>query len=216
MRLATVLGALGFVLLAGTSAARAWDPNQAFMQGSLVVSPEVSYGHQFDLEHKPGYTGIEFVNAGIRLGYLPFAPLAKDTPVHGAFEVGLEPLYQQYTKPELVYFAGLGLTFRYHFLGLGRGVHHAVAHCLIHGEGRLVPYAELSGFAGGTNLKITEIRSTFTVVLWGGLGLSYFVTDRTAIYGGYRYEHISNGHTSTPNRGLENNAGVVGVSFFFE
>jgi len=197
-RLAATIGAL--VLLAVTPAARAYDSDQTFLQGSLVVSPEVAYGHQFDLEHKPGYTGVDYVNAGVRLGWLPLAPLAERTPVHGAVEVGVEPLYQQYTKPELVYFAGLGLTARYHFLGLGR----------------FVPYAELAAFAGYTNLKVTEIRSEFTFLLWAGLGVSYFVTDRTAVYGGYRYEHVSNGGTSTPNRGLESNAGVVGVSFFFE
>jgi hypothetical protein len=194
---AAVLGAL--VLLTSVPPAHAYDPNETFKQGSLVVSPEVSYGHQFNLEHKPGYTGLEFVNGGVRFGWLPFQPIGAG-PVHGSFEVGLEPLYQQYIDPKRVYFAGLGLTFRYHFLSFGR----------------LVPYAELAAFAGGTNLKITEIRSDFTFLLWGGLGASYFITDRTAIYGGYRYEHISNGNTSKPNRGLESNAGVLGVSFFFE
>jgi hypothetical protein len=199
-RLVAGLGALLLTLLASASPSHAYDPAETFREGSIVVSPEAGYGHQFDLEHKAGYTGVEFVNAGVRFGWLPFAPLAMGTPVHGALEVGLEPLYQQYTKPELVYFAGLGLTFRYHFLGLGR----------------LVPYAEAAAFGGGTNLKITEIRSDFTFLLWGGVGASYFVTDRAAIYGGYRYEHISNGNTATPNRGLESNAGVLGVSFFFE
>ena len=199
-RFAAALGALGVVLLAWTPAARAYDPNETFTQRSFVLSPEVSYGHQFDLEHKRDYSNVEYVNAGIRLGYLPFSPLLAGSPVHGAFEIGLEPLYQQYTKPERVYFAGLGLNVRYHFLALGR----------------LVPYAEMAAFAGRTNLKIPEIRSEFTFLLWAGGGLSYFVTDRAAVYAGYRYEHISNGNTAQPNRGLETNAGVLGISFFFE
>ena len=195
----TALAALVLLLLAAP-AAHAYDPNQTFMQGSLVVSPEVAYGHQFDLEHKSGYTGLDFANIGVRLGYLPFKPFLADTPLHGAFEIGLEPLYQQYISPKQNYFAGLGMTYRYHFLGLGR----------------LVPYAELAAFAGGTNLKVTEIRSDFTFLLWGGVGASYFVTDRTAVYAGYRYEHVSNGHVETPNRGFESNVGVLGMSFFFE
>jgi opacity protein-like surface antigen len=201
MRRATrvTLGALG-LLLAMAAPARAWDPNQTFMQGSLVVSPEVAYGHQFNLEHKDGYTGLDFAYAGVRFGYLPFKPLLTDTPLHGAFEIGLEPIYQQYISPKQNYFAGLGMTYRYHLLGLGR----------------VVPYAEVAAFAGYTNLKITEIRSDFTFMLYGGVGASYFVTDRSAVYAGYRYEHVSNGHTSTPNRGFENNVGVLGMSFFFE
>jgi opacity protein-like surface antigen len=198
----SVLGTLAAVvlLLAAAAPARAWDPDQTFGQGSLVVSPEVAYGHQFNLEHKEGYTGLDFAYLGVRFGYLPFKPLLPDTPLHGAFEIGLEPIYQQYISPKQNYFAGLGMTYRYHFLGLGR----------------LVPYAEVAAFAGYTNLKITEIRSDFTFMLYGGVGASYFVTDRSAVYAGYRYEHISNGHTSTPNRGLENNVGVLGMSFFFE
>ena len=195
----TALAALVLLLLA-VPAAHAYDPNQTFMQGSLVVSPEVAYAHQFDLEHKSGYTGLDFANIGVRLGYLPFKPFLADTPLHGAFEIGLEPLYQQYISPKQNYFAGLGMTYRYHFLGLGR----------------FVPYAELAAFAGGTNLKTTEIRSDFTFLLWGGAGASYFVTDRTAVYAGYRYQHVSNGNTSKPNRGFESNVGVLGVSFFFE
>ena len=193
-----MLGALG-LLLAVAPAARAYDPEQAFMQGSIVISPEVAYGHQFNLEHKSGYTGLDFADIGVRFGYLPFKPFGPG-PLHGSLEIGLEPLYQQYISPKQNYFAGLGMTYRYHFLSLGR----------------LVPYAELAAFAGATNLKITEIRSRFTFLLWGGLGASYFVTDRTAIYAGYRYEHISNGNTARPNRGIESNAGVLGVSFFFE
>ncbi len=198
-RALTILAVLALVLLTAP-VANAFDPGQTFLQGSIVVSPEVAYGHQFDLEHKEGYTGVDFAYIGARFGYLPFRPLLADTPLRGAFEIGLEPLYQQYISPKQNYFAGLGLTMRYHFLGLGR----------------FVPYAELAAFAGGTNLKITEIRSDFTFMLYGGVGVSYFLTDRTAIYTGYRYEHISNGHTSTPNRGLENNVGVLGMSFFFE
>jgi hypothetical protein len=198
-RLTTVLAALALAWLAWTPVASAYDANEAFMQGSIVVSPEVAYGHQFDLEHKSGYTGLDFADIGVRFGYLPFKPFASGA-LRGSLEVGLEPLYQQYISPKQAYFAGLGLTSRYHFLALGR----------------LVPYVEFAAFAGGTNLKITEIRSDFTFLLYGGLGASYFVTDRTAIYGGYRYQHVSNGHTSTPNRGFESNVGVVGVSFFFE
>ena len=187
------------VVLAAATAARAYEPEQAYMQGSMVVSPEVAYGHQFNLEHKSGYTGLDFADIGVRFGYLPFKPFGPG-PLHGSLEIGLEPLYQQYISPKQNYFAGLGMTYRYHVLSLGR----------------LVPYAELAAFAGGTNLKTTEIRSDFTFLLYGGLGASYFVADRTAVYAGYRYQHVSNGNTSKPNRGFESNVGVVGMSFFFE
>jgi lipid A 3-O-deacylase len=187
------------VVLAAAPAAHAFEAAQTFRAGTFVLSPEVGYGQQFDLEGKQGFSGLEFVNAGVRFGYLPFAPIGPG-PLHGSFEVGLEPVYQRYFEPVDAFFAGLGVTFRYHFLSLGR----------------LVPYAEVAAAAGGTDLRVTEIRSDFAFMLWGGAGLSYFVTDRAAVYGGYRYQHVSNGNTASPNRGFESHTGVAGVSFFFE
>ena len=79
-----------------------------------------------------------------------------------------------------------------------------------------MPYLEGTAGAGGTSLNVPEIDSTFTFVLEAGAGLSYFVTDSLAVNAGYRYQHISNGHTSTPNRGFNSDSGVVGVSFYFK
>ena len=67
---------------------------------------------------------------------------------------------------------GLGASFRYHFLGLGR----------------VVPYVELFGAAGTTDLKVLEINSDFTFLVHGGAGLSVFVTDRVALYAPYEHQ----------------------------
>jgi opacity protein-like surface antigen len=181
------------------SPALAFDPAQTFHQGAFVISPEAGYGQQFNLEDKHVFTGVEFVNAGVRFGWLPFNPVGPG-PLHGSFEVGLEAVYQRYINPVDAFFAGLGVTVRYHFLSLGR----------------VVPYVEVAAAAGGTDLKVEEISSDFTFMLWGGAGLAYFITDRTAVYGGYRYQHVSNGNTEIRNRGLESHTGVAGVSFFFQ
>jgi len=69
--------------------------------------------------------------------------------------------------------------------------------------------------AGATGLDLPESRSTFTFILEGGAGLSFFIKPDLAITAGYRIQHLSNGNTSKPNRGYEANSGVIGVSFFF-
>ncbi|HEU5190055.1 MAG TPA: acyloxyacyl hydrolase [Methylomirabilota bacterium] len=81
--------------------------------------------------------------------------------------------------------------------------------------GRFVPYVEVGAAAGGTSLRVVEIDSSFAFRLYGGVGASLSVTDRTAIYAGYRIVHVSNGNTSQPNRGFEANTGVLVVSFYF-
>jgi opacity protein-like surface antigen len=190
---------VALLVLTTAPAALAFDAAKTFQQGSFVVSPEVGYGQQFNLEDKRVFSDVELVNMGVRFGWLPFKP-AGPGPLHGSLEVGLEPLYQRYLEPHDAFFAGLGATVRYHFLSLGR----------------FVPYAEAAGFAGGTDLRTREIDSDFTFLLWAGAGVSFFVTDRTALYAGYRWQHVSNGNTKQPNRGFESHTGVVGVSFFFE
>jgi hypothetical protein len=143
-------------------------------------------------------TGIDLWWIQGRASLLPLGTSGKDGFFYGALEVGLEPIYQRYTGPVDAYFAGLGLAARYHFLSLGV----------------FAPYVELGAAAGGTNLRVIEIDSTFAFRLYGGLGASLFVADNAALYAGYRMVHLSNGNTSRPNRGFEADTGVFGLSFF--
>ena len=167
---------------------------QTFAKGSFLISPEAAYGNQFNLEGHQQFSDVKFANAGVRFGWLPFEP-AGPGPLLGSLEVGVEALYQQYFHPDTAYFAGLGPTARYHFLSLGR----------------FVPYAEAAIIPGATNLKVFEIGSTFTLVMWGGVGASYFVGDRTALYAGYRWEHISNGNPRPQSRSREQQRRIRGI-----
>lgn len=185
------------VLVALAAPAIAFDANDTFKKGGYVLSLEGGWGDQSNLEDKRFQSGIDFWNTGARFGYLPFAA-AGPGPLHGSLEIGLEPFYQRYDRPGHAFFAGLGAVGRYHFLSLGR----------------VVPYVEVMAAAGGTDLKVLEIDSTFTVLLHGGVGLSAFLTDHVALYGGYRLQHVSNGNTSRPNRGFESNGAVFGLSVF--
>ncbi len=196
----TGLGLALALLVVATAPAGAFDGTQTFKKGTLLLSGEGSYGQQFNLEGLRDQSDIKYFNLGLRVSLLPFEPIGPTTPLRGALELGLEPLYQHYTDPTSAFWAGLAAVFRYHFLGLGR----------------LVPYVELAGAAGGTDLRVREIDSDFSFLLWGGVGASVFLTDATAVYAGYRYEHNSNGNTDTPNRGWESHAGVVGVSYYFK
>jgi len=186
-------------LLLAAAPAWAFDAEQTFKKGTFVLSGEGAYGWQFNSEHKRSATYVEFYDAGVRFSLLPFDTIARSSFLYGALEVGLEPLYQHYTTPKQSFWAGLAAVGRYHFLGLGR----------------VVPYAEVGGAAGGTDLEVREINSTFAFLVFGGLGASIFVSNKTAFYVGYRYQHVSNGNTSQPNRGFESNVGVAGISFFF-
>jgi hypothetical protein len=181
------------------SPASAFDSAQTFAKGAKVLSIEGGGGETDSFEEHRVSTDLTFWNAGVRLSYLPFGA-AGPGPLFGAFEVGLEPFYQRYTGRVDAFYAGLAAVGRYHFLSLGR----------------FVPYVELAGAGGGTDLDILEIDSDFSFLLFGGGGASVFVTDRIALYAGYRLQHVSNGGTDVRNRGFESHTGVIGLSTYFK
>ena len=184
-------------VLGNVHRADAFDADAAFPKGGYVLSLEGGYGEQFDAWNTT-ITGLDAFNVGARFGFLPWGAVGSG-PFKGALELGLEPIYQRFVDPETAFFAGLGAVARYHLLPLGR----------------LVPYIELGAAPGYTDLRVREQQTSFVFLLFGGLGASYFVTDRTALYAGYRLQHISNAGTSSPNMGINSHTGVVGVSIFF-
>src|SRR5262249_52777721 len=171
--------------------------NAGVGRGREVVPGEGSHGGGFNGEGSAELTYINLWNVGLRASILPFGVTGPGA-LRGALEAGLEPLYQRYPDPHSAFWAGLMLATRYHFLWLGR----------------FVPYLEAAGGPGGTDLNVMEINSNFSFVVWGGAGASVFVTDSTAVYAGYRYEHNSNAGTASPNRGLDFHVVVFGVSYY--
>lgn len=184
--------------LLASGPATAFDPEQTFKPGTFVLSGEGAYGWQFDLEDLR-ISEIEFWTVGVRFSLLPFETFGKGRALYGAFEIGLQPMYQRYVSPQERFWAGLSAVARYHFLALGR----------------FVPYVELAASAGGTDLSVPEISSDFAFLIFGGAGASVFFSDRAAAYAGYRWQHVSNGNTSAPNRGIESHVAVLGLSLFF-
>jgi len=188
------------ILLASTVPplrAAAFDANTTFAKGAYVLSGEGSYGERLNREGFAELTDINLWNVGLRASILPFGVTGPGI-LRGALEAGLEPLYQRYPDPHSAFWAGLMVAARYHLLSLGR----------------FVPYLEAAGGPGGTDLNVMEINSNFSFVVWGGAGASVFITDSTAVYAGYRYEHNSNAGTASPNRGLDFHVAVFGVSYY--
>ena len=186
------------VLLSSVGASAAADPAEEFSRGTKVLSLQVGGGAQNNVENHGRVSGIRFVNVTPRLSLLPMDPVGSGF-WKGSVETGLEPWFQYYLEPTTATAEGLKAAVRYHFLSASP----------------IFPYVEVTAGAAGTSLKVLEIRSSFTLVLEAGVGLSYFVAPGIAVTGGYRFQHISNGNVESPNRGFNSDTGTLGVSLFF-
>jgi hypothetical protein len=78
----------------------------------------------------------------------------------------------------------------------------------------ITPYV----FAGGGILYVDVGLPTMGTKLdfsyQGGTGVQYFVRKDTALIAEYRYHHISNAGTATPNEPLNSSKFLVGVTFY--
>ena len=187
------------VALALVCPAVAYDAGGTFARGTMILGPQIGGRAANNTEGHRTVSDISFLTAAPRVSYLFFPPFGSGL-LRSAVEPGIEGWFQYYLSPHEATAQGLKLAMRYHLIGFGR----------------LVPYFEGTAGAGGTSLRVKEIDSTFTFVLEAGAGLSYFVTDTVAWNVGYRHQHISNGHTSNPNRGFNPDSGLGGVSFYFK
>ena len=191
--------------LTGAPAAWAGGPEAEFAKGTTIVGLQVGGGVQGNPFDDPPITGLSFMTLAPRLSYLFFEPFGSGW-LRSAFETGMEGWFQVFMAPQVYTAEGLKLALRYHFLGVGP----------------LVPYIEYAGGVGATNLDVDETRTSFIFVLEGGVGVSYFVKPGVAVNVGYRFQHLSNGNlghvngaNGHPNRGINSNGGVVGMSFHF-
>ncbi len=185
-------------LLFGTAGpALGYDPADQFRRGTLVLTPQVGGGTNRSLLGLTRHSRVSLVNGTVRVSQLPFDPVGQGA-WRGSLEIGFESFFQYYTGQEATA-EGLKAAFRYHFLGFSP----------------VVPYVEALAGIAHSSLNVREIDSNHVFLLEAGLGLSYFVTEHIAVTAGYRFQHISNGGTDSPNVSINSSTGVLGVSFFF-
>ncbi|MDH5626353.1 MAG: acyloxyacyl hydrolase [Nitrospira sp.] len=79
----------------------------------------------------------------------------------------------------------------------------------------LRPYVEGGGGPMLTDLggRVPEQPGQFNFVVWGGAGCSWSLTSTWAVQAGYRFVHISNAGTRSPNSGLNFGMPFIGFSY---
>ncbi len=200
----------GVVIGAAPSAAEDFDVDPIFSRYAIVISGESALAHFSDRLKNNGAV-VQAWNLSARVSILPFGITRfrfLDSVFDGAFEVGVEPSFENFPT-ERVTFAGGGLYLRYYLL------HFRYK--------RLVPWVDASIAPGWTNLQIghvsneTRLSGPFMNLIQAGIGVSYFISPQAAIYVGLQAQHISNAGLdgSNDNFALNTAAGmVIGFSWY--
>jgi len=151
-----------------------------------------------DLIDKDDY---ELVPAILRLGFDLEPFLNKfhiDLP--GITEIELEPFVNTVVNPDSNVEAGFNLLFKY-------------AYPLTE---RIYPYLE--GGAGFLYMSqhTLEQATQYNFIPQAGAGLTLFLQkDKLALSAGYRYRHLSNASIKHPNKGINVDMVLVGMSLFY-
>jgi hypothetical protein len=203
-----VLFATAFAIVAASHGVFAFDIDRVLTKDTKVVSVEGALAH-FGSRLNNGLGYVQAWNLGARFSLLPFG-VTRIRRVGGMFdgavEIGIEPTFERFNTVHQN-FAGLGLDVRYYLVRLRRG--------------RLVPWIKASIAPGGTDLRMgrsvseTRLTGPFMNLIQAGVGISYFVTERSAVYAGLNAQHISNAglNASQDNFAVNTSVGVVsGIS----
>jgi opacity protein-like surface antigen len=141
-----------------------------------------------------------YVSVAPRLGIGLVDPLGGDAWYRGSFEVLAEGTFLFEFEPRSGWAAGGSLILRYDLLRFGR----------------FVPF--LDGGVGILNLDfdLDDQAEGLNFIIHTGLGTHLFLTERIAVTGEWRYQHISNARIHFPNRSINASAFILGASFFLD
>ena len=205
--IAAMVALPGFALNNGhASAADAADQpatyDSAFGFGKQSLGISGGYGLALPVggTDAPEMEDIEFVYVTPRWGIGITDPLGGRSWYRGNFELLVEGTFLYMLEPKRGIAGGLAPGLRYNFLTGTRVIPFLHA-----GIGFIALDADLSRQSDGLNF-----------ILQSGLGLHYFITQRTALTGEWRFHHISNASIHDRNAGINSSLFMLGVTFFLK
>jgi hypothetical protein len=121
-----------------------------------------------------------------------------DAWYRGALDFAVEGVFQVNQEPVEGAAAGGALALRWSFLPCAR----------------VVPYFSAAAGALYLDYDLRTQHDGFNFVVYGDVGVQVLMTDRVAISGGYRLQHISNAGTRHPNLGVDTSFALIGATYF--
>jgi lipid A 3-O-deacylase len=203
--IAAVIALLGFALkndeaVAANAADQPGTYDSAFGYGKQSLGISGGYGLALPVggTDAPELEDIEFVYVTPRWSVGITDPLGGRSWYRGNFELLLEGTFLYMLEPKSGIAGGIAPGLRYNFLTGTRVIPFLQA-----GVGFIALDADLTRQSDGLNF-----------ILQSGLGLHYFISQRTALTGEWRFHHISNASIHDRNAGINSSLFMLGLTFF--
>lgn len=175
------------------------SPMDRFGLGKQEIGLAVGYGFGIRTKDTKGeLDDVRYIYLAPRWGIGISDPMGGAAWYRGNFELLGEGAVLFNREPKNGFAGGITALVRYNFLP----------------GGKFIPFVE--GGAGILDLDFDlEGRSDgFNFSPQAGLGFHYFVSQRTAFTGEWRWHHISNADIEKPNRGINSSLFLIGISVF--
>ena len=191
------IAAFLLLLVSALSAEDAFSADDAAAQPKIVFN-ELGIGSGYAWGSLKENDDIEVVPFSIRVGFDISRLVGMTGP--NTFQFSFEPFYNRITGPEDGEETGLTMFFRY-----------------------AVPVGEKTSLFGEIGSgpmyfsldTVEQGESGFNFLNQFGVGFRREVADGIAFNAGYRFRHMSNAGTDSPNRGINSNAFVAGISLLY-
>lgn len=158
----------------------------------------VFYGFGINQEINNSAEGINLATGGVRWSHMWPAKFPGKLRGHPALAIEVLPLMAFVDKGGTTWGAGANLLYEHHF---------AV-------EGRILPVWQIGAGFLYTDHEIPARETKHNFSLLTALGVDIMVTERSALFLGYRFHHVSNANTGFRNPGINVHSMVFGVSFY--
>lgn len=178
------------------------SPTDLFGYGKQEIGLAVGHGLAIPIggTDNDELRDVQFIYVAPRWGIGISDPMGGDAWYRGNFElVGEGALLFNY-EPKEGFAGGLTAMFRYNFLP----------------GGSFIPFVSLGAGIIFLDIDLENQADGFNFTPQGGFGFHYFVSERTAITGEWRFHHISNAGIHDDNDGINDSLFLVGFSTFLK
>lgn len=163
----------------------------------------ISAGHGLALPiggtKDPELEDIQFVYVTPRWSVGLSDPLGGNSWYRGNFDLLIEGTFLYMLEPKRGLAGGLAPMVRYNFLT----------------GSRFIPFLQAGAGVIALDANLREQSDGVNFILQSGVGFHYFISQRTALTGEWRFHHISNADIHENNLGINSSLVMLGVTFFF-